>query len=36
VRVYADTPLAVEIDGELGAHTPLDIEVHPRALRLLL
>jgi diacylglycerol kinase family enzyme len=36
VRVDAPTPLAAQLDGELGAHTPLDIEICPRALRLLV
>ena len=36
VRVDAPAPLPVQLDGELGAHTPLDIEIHPGALRLLI
>jgi diacylglycerol kinase family enzyme len=36
VRVHAATPLPVQIDGELGFHTPLDIELYPAALRLLV
>ena len=36
VRVDAPAPLPVQLDGELGAHTPLDIEIHPGALRLLV
>ena len=36
VRVHAATPLPVQLDGELGAHTPLDVESHPGALNLLL
>jgi YegS/Rv2252/BmrU family lipid kinase len=36
VRVHAVTPLPVQLDGELGAHTPLDVEIHPGALRLLI
>jgi diacylglycerol kinase (ATP) len=36
VRVDATVPLPVQLDGELGAHTPLDIEIHPGALRLLV
>jgi diacylglycerol kinase family enzyme len=34
VRIDAGAPLPVQIDGELGFHTPLDIEIHPAALRL--
>lgn len=36
VRVEADAPLPVQLDGELGAHTPLDVEICPGALRLLV
>jgi diacylglycerol kinase (ATP) len=36
VRVDTSAPVPVQIDGELGAHTPLDIEIHPHALRLLV
>jgi YegS/Rv2252/BmrU family lipid kinase len=36
VRVDAATPLPVQLDGELGAHTPLNIEICPSALRLLV
>jgi YegS/Rv2252/BmrU family lipid kinase len=36
VRVDAAAPLPVQLDGELGARTPLDIEIHPAALRLLV
>jgi YegS/Rv2252/BmrU family lipid kinase len=36
VRVDAATPLPVQIDGELGAHTPLDVELHAGALNLLV
>jgi len=36
VRVHAATLLPVQLDGELGAHTPLDVEVCPGALRLLV
>jgi diacylglycerol kinase family enzyme len=36
VRVDAGAPLPVQIDGELGAHTPLDVEIRPGALRLLV
>lgn len=36
VRVDAAAPLPVQIDGELGAHTPLDIEIRPGALRFLV
>ena len=35
VRIDAGGPLPVQLDGELGAHTPLDIELHPSAIRLL-
>jgi diacylglycerol kinase (ATP) len=35
-RVDAAAPLPVQIDGELGAHTPLDIEICPGALRLVV
>lgn len=36
VRIEAAAPLPVQIDGELGFHTPLDIAIHPGALRLLV
>lgn len=36
VRVTTPAPLPVQIDGELCAHTPLDITIHPAALRLLV
>jgi YegS/Rv2252/BmrU family lipid kinase len=38
VRVQVDSPapLPVQLDGELGAHTPLDVEICPGALRLLV
>jgi diacylglycerol kinase (ATP) len=36
VRIDARAPLPVQIDGELGFHTPLDIAIHPGALRLLV
>jgi YegS/Rv2252/BmrU family lipid kinase len=36
VRVDAGAALPVQLDGELGAHTPLDIEIHPAALRLII
>ncbi len=36
VRVGAETALPVQLDGELGAHTPLDITICPAALRLLI
>lgn len=38
VRVRVDSPAAlpVQLDGELGAHTPLDVEICPGALRLLV
>jgi diacylglycerol kinase (ATP) len=36
VRVDAGAPLPVQIDGELGFHTPLDVEICPGALRLLV
>jgi YegS/Rv2252/BmrU family lipid kinase len=36
VRVATPAPLPVQIDGELCAHTPLDITIHPAALRLLV
>ena len=32
VRVDGAEPLPVQLDGELGAHTPLDVEIHPGAL----
>jgi diacylglycerol kinase (ATP) len=35
-RITCDDPLSVQIDGELGAHTPLDVTVQPAALRLLV
>ena len=36
VRVDGVEPLPVQLDGECGAHTPLDIEIHPGALKLLV
>jgi len=36
VRVAAETRLPVQLDGELGAHTPLDVTICPAALRLLI
>ena len=36
VRVDAGARLPVQLDGELGARTPLDIEICPGALRLLV
>jgi diacylglycerol kinase family enzyme len=36
VRVDAGAPLPVQMDGELGFHTPLDIEICPAALPLLV
>jgi diacylglycerol kinase (ATP) len=36
VRSDAGTPLPAQIDGELGARTPLDIEICPAAVRLLV
>jgi diacylglycerol kinase (ATP) len=36
VRVTAEPPLPVQIDGELGACTPLQVTVRPAALRLLV
>lgn len=36
VRVTTPTPQRVQIDGELCAHTPLDITILPGALRLLI
>jgi diacylglycerol kinase (ATP) len=36
VRVDAPAPLPVQLDGEPGAHGPLDIEICPGALRLLV
>jgi len=36
VRVDAGAPLPVQIDGELGFHTPLDIAIHPGTLHLLV
>jgi len=36
VRIDAGAPLPVQIDGELGFHTPLDISICPAALRLLV
>jgi len=34
--VDAGAPLPVQLDGELGVRTPLDIEICPGALRLLV
>jgi diacylglycerol kinase (ATP) len=36
VRVVAAPPVPVQVDGELGAHTPLDVSILPRVLRLLV
>jgi diacylglycerol kinase family enzyme len=36
VRVDSPAPLPVQLDGELGARTPLDVEICPGALRLLV
>jgi diacylglycerol kinase family enzyme len=36
VRVSSGEPLPVELDGELGARTPLDVTILPGALRLLV
>jgi diacylglycerol kinase (ATP) len=36
VRVDAGAALPAELDGELGGHTPLDVEICPGALRLLV
>jgi YegS/Rv2252/BmrU family lipid kinase len=36
VRVAASAPIPVQLDGELGAHTPLDVSILPGALRLLV
>jgi len=35
LRVEAETPLPVEIDGDVGGETPMDMLVRPRALRIL-
>jgi diacylglycerol kinase (ATP) len=35
IRVETGAPLPVHLDGELGAHTPLDVEICPGALHLL-
>jgi len=36
VAVEADPPLGVEADGELIGHTPVQLEVMPKALRVLV
>jgi diacylglycerol kinase family enzyme len=36
VLVAAGAPLPVQLDGEIGGHTPLDVEICPGALRLLV
>jgi diacylglycerol kinase (ATP) len=36
VRVDSASPVPVQLDGELGPHTPLDVEILPAALRLLV
>jgi len=36
VHVDASARLPAQLDGELGAHTPLDIAILPAALRLLV
>jgi YegS/Rv2252/BmrU family lipid kinase len=35
-RVEADTPLPVQIDGDVGGETPLDILVRPAAVRVVV
>jgi YegS/Rv2252/BmrU family lipid kinase len=34
-RIKATPPLEVQIDGDLAGQTPLEVEVHPRAARVL-
>jgi diacylglycerol kinase family enzyme len=36
VHVSTTTPIPVQLDGELGFHTPLDISILPGALKLLV
>ena len=36
VLVAVGAPLPVQLDGEIGGHTPLDVEICPGALRLLV
>jgi YegS/Rv2252/BmrU family lipid kinase len=36
VLVAAGAPPPVQLDGEIGGHTPLDVEICPGALRLLV
>jgi YegS/Rv2252/BmrU family lipid kinase len=36
VRIDAAPPAPVQLDGELGAHTPLEVSILPGALRLLV
>jgi YegS/Rv2252/BmrU family lipid kinase len=36
VRIATAAPIPVQLDGELGAHTPLDVSIYPNALRLLI
>lgn len=36
VRVTSAAPLRAQLDGELCAHTPLDVSIHAAALRLLV
>ena len=36
VRIDAATPIQVQLDGELGIQTPLDIAILPAALRLIV
>jgi YegS/Rv2252/BmrU family lipid kinase len=36
VGIVTATPIPVQLDGELGARTPLDVSIHPGALHLLV
>jgi diacylglycerol kinase family enzyme len=36
VRITTGTPIPVQLDGELGARTPLDVSIYPGALRFLV
>lgn len=36
VRIETPTPMDVTLDGELRAHTPVDVRVAPRPLRVIL
>jgi len=36
IRVESDLPLSLEIDGDVGGETPVDMLVRPRALRVIL